>query len=62
MDAFKGFLKLINWPTNGIKDFKGFQAYLTNNWQTLLIVIIGAILLFWIVKKIIGWVFSLLKG
>jgi hypothetical protein len=61
MFSFQGIKNFLNWPKAGVKNLTDLKNYLSANWLSLLVLVIIALIIWWIVKKVLSFVFGMFR-
>jgi len=51
----------INWPQKGISNGTELVSWAKNNWLIILVIFLGLMIAYWIIKKVIGLVMSMFR-
>ena len=51
----------INWPGKGINNGTELVSWAKNNWLLIVVIFLGLMIAYWIIKKIIGLVMSMFR-
>lgn len=53
--------KWINWPAKGVNNGTDLVNWAKANWLTIIIILIGILIAYWIIKKVVGLVVSIFR-